>query len=835
MSRKRAINGWKTATSYQNDYTEDMEKRKSRRSLLNLNKHLLTYGQAHKGGAKQVGAKAFNIARCNEAGFPVQDGVILSFETLRANHNGAKFRMFFSSIEGYFAGTRRIIVRSSALQEDTAEASFAGQYLSLICTNRATEIKKACEACWASYSSSNVTAYHKAMKGSVYRQENGMGLLIQRMVTASSSGVCFTKDPLKSQKGVFIINAVHGLASSLMAGEVVADQYQFDIRTGKLINSIKGKQAHWRSPESPQLLSPLPQQLLGKPVLTARQVEEVSRMAHRATELFQNELDIEWAYEGEKLFLLQVRPITPVAKKREFELWTRDNVADVIPDAVTPLTWSVVQEATNNGFKKAIRELGFPSKPNDLFKIFDGRVYCSQTAYQKFLDISPQRKRNPRFLIKVGVNYLSLLSSLKKQVAHLEDRFWEGLNTISAYPGASAISELKNYLDKYMTIHIRIAMLMELGFLFIRKVIRKYMSENEANTIADGLVTGMNEVESTASAEALWELACLIKDNKELTETIMNGPDKSIPDTLITWGGIYAKKWHQFLDHYGHSSLKEFEIYYPRWVQDPSFITATLKQYVLKGETIDPETKKRLRAEKRMESERMLLKRIPLMYHLPLKFHINHVRRCSIWRESIKQKLVRIMAEIRKQALVFADENAIDPIENVFFLTLEEISQLEDNSIPSELLVKITTRKKNWEKWGKQEPFKEIRVYADGRQIKVPYLTGTGNHLYGLPLSSGKYVGPARVILDPNKKMDSLNFGDILVTRSTNPSWTPLFTLAGAIVTDMGNYLSHGAIVARELGIPAVGNLLDATTRITDGQMVEVDGDSGIVILSGQR
>ena len=310
----------------------------------------------------------------------------------------------------------------------------------------------------------------------------------------------------------------------------------------------------------------------------------------------------------------------------------------------------------------------------------------------------------------------------------------------------------------------------------------------------------------------------------------MNGPDKSIPDILITWGGIYAKKWHQFLDHYGHSSLKEFEIYYPRWVEDPSFIIATLKQYVLKGETIDPETKKRLRAEKRMESERMLLKSIPLLYHLPLKFYINHVRQCSIWRESIKQKLVRIMAEIRKQALAFANEKAIDPFENVFFLSLEEILQFKDNFIPAKFFEEISRRKNNWEKWEKQKAYREIRVYADGRQIKVPYLTETGNHLNGLSLSSGKCTGPARVIMDPSQ-MDSFNFGDILVTRSINPSWTPLFTLAGAIVTDMGNYLSHGAIVARELGIPAVGNVFYATKRIKDGQIIFVDGDSGIVQL----
>ena len=797
---------------------------------MQANNYILTYNQVYKAGAVQVGTKAFNVACCNEYGFLVPEGIVLPVQAFASYLSGDNLAELFLNIEKFFDDAPSLIVRSSALGEDRAEISYAGQYLSMVCNNSATEIKTACDACWSSCFSSTVEAYQNVMKQGDLESDTGMGLLIQKVINASSSGVCFTKDPLKGNKDVFIINAVHGLGESLMAGDVVADHYEFDIKESKVINRITGKQTHWRSLENLQALSPLPQQLLRKQVLTATQIEEITRMAQRAVELFQNELDIEWAYEGKELFLLQARPITSVAQKRKYELWTRDNVADVIPDAVTPLTWSVVQGATNNGFKETIQGLGFPPTQNDLFKIFDGRAYFNQTAYQGLVNMLLFRKRDPGFLLKVSAKYLLLLSSLKKEVDQLEDKFWESFNTLSVHPGASAISALKDYLDKCMATHIRIAILMELGLLVIRKLIERYMPEHQANSTLDGLVTGLQEIESTASAEALWELACLIKDNEDLRETITSGPDKSVPNILITEGGICSEKWRHFVDHHGHSSLREFEIYYPRWSENPSFVVGTLKHYIHEGEDINPEQIKASRLQKRMESERVVLKGTPLLYHLPLRFYIKHVRQCSIWRESIKQKLVRIMAEIRKQALVFADENAIDPIENVFFLTLEEISQLEDNSIPSELLGKITTRKKNWEKWGKQEAYKEIRVYADGRQVKVPYLTGISRNLTGMPLSSGKYTGVARVIIDPNQ-IDSFNFGNILVTQSTNPSWTPLFTLAGAIVTDMGNYLSHGAIVARELGIPAVGNLFDATKRIKNGQVIFVDGDNGIVCL----
>jgi pyruvate,water dikinase len=790
---------------------------------LQINKYILTYKQACKAGAGQVGTKALNTACCNEYGFMIPNGIILTFQAFRAYLNGENLERLFSTIEEHFANSQSVIVRSSAFEEDTEKLSYAGQYLSLICLNKATEIRKACEACWESYSSSHVKSYHRAIKGSLPLKQNGMGLLIQKVVNATSAGVCFTIDPLKDQKDVFIIDAVHGLGEALVASEVVADHYEFDIKEGNIISSITGKQTHWRNPECPQEISPLPQELLKKSVLTQLQIEKVAHTAHKTVKLFGSHQDIEWAYEGDKLFLIQIRSITTSSKNEKFELWTLD---DITPDAVTPLTWSIVKDAINNGFRTVSHRLCFPNVPATFFKIFDSKVYFNQTAYQSLLTIN---RKKPRIL-KVALNYLSLLSSLKKDVTRLEDTFWKDLIIPSVADRASAIRRLKICLDKYMAIHIRVSVLMDLGFIFIRRIIKKHISEDKTNTLVDGLVTGLKEIESTASGEALWELACLIKDNKELTETILSSQDQPVPTILQTWGGIYGEKWQQFLNQYGHCSMKEFEIYYPRWAEDPSFIIAILKQYIFKGKNIDVETNEKIRTKKRIESERMLLKSIPLIYYLPLKFYINHVQQCSIWRESIKQKLVRITAEIRKQVLAFADKYKIDPLDNVFFLTLEEICQIKGNSILPQLLGIMEKRKGNWEKWERQNPFREIRVYSDNHQIKIPYIVRTDNHLSGMPLSSGKYIGPARIIMNPTH-MDSFNLGDILVTRSTNPSWTPLFALAGAIVTDMGNYLSHGAIVARELGIPAVGNLQDATIRIADGQIIEVDGDSGTVKL----
>ncbi|MCP4366775.1 MAG: hypothetical protein GY797_01480, partial [Deltaproteobacteria bacterium] len=326
------------------------------------------------------------------------------------------------------------------------------------------------------------------------------------MVNASAAGVCFTKDPLKDQENIVIINAVHGLGEALVAGEVVADQYAFYIDNNEVVTQLSGKQVFWRSPEFPQTLTPLPQELQNTPVLSPKQIKAIAQMAREAVKLFGSHQDIEWAYEGDKLFLLQARPITKPQKNVSYELWTRDNVADVIPDAVTPLTWSVVDGATNDGFKSIIRGLGFSRLPATLFKIFDGRVYFNQTAYQGVLAID--HRTFP--ILKIALSYLRLLLAIKKEVSSYEDTFWEDLNTLSVNTGTSTLRELKIFLDKYMALHIRITVMLELGFLVIRKLIGKYVPKNEVNAIVDGLVTGLNEIESTASGNALWGLACSI-------------------------------------------------------------------------------------------------------------------------------------------------------------------------------------------------------------------------------------------------------------------------------------------------------------------------------------
>ena len=791
---------------------------------------IIPYSEAIEARINNVGGKAYSLANCISEGFQVPNGVIISVNAFQAYLQGKDMQSVYIALSNYLGEASKLIVRSSAIEEDKSDSSFAGQFLSLATANDPKSIQTAVETCWESYDAAGVEAYRKSILKGKHNNGTGIALLVQELVNASCSGVCFSVDPVTNQKDKVIINCVHGLGETLMSGETIADQYEFNTNDGIITRSVYGKQKHWRSSNDPGKLMALPQRLLSKPVLTDNQICQLAQLTKSAEKLFKKSIDMEWAFDGHTFYILQVRPITALDKGKDYTLWTRDNVADVIPDAVTPLTWSIVDDATNKGFQNALKAIGIPYQSADLFKIFDGRVYFNQSAYQGFLKSVSLSKKNLPVFVKVLGKYFYLVHSINKKVNHLKKFLDNELPSSSGHPHAQGMIELKKNLNMAMTIHFQIAILMEIGLLVIRKLAEKYVEENKLNTLVDELFTGLAKIESTEVANVLWELGSLIKNNHELTTIIKKADEKSIPNILTNYGGIFSEKWADLLKDYGHMSMKEFEIYYPRWAEEPSYFAASLKQYVLKKNELKPEQGQKTRIKKQHQAKRALLGKTPFIHHLLLRFYIKHVQKCSIWRESIKQRLVKIMGEIRRHALDFAQENEIIPVENVFFLSMDELIELKKCKSPNKIYDQIDDRKNSWKKFDREKAFKEIRITADDREIKIPYLEQSGQHLNGLPLSSGKYIGKAKIISDL-KNLNSFKSGDILVTHSTNPSWTPLFTLAGAIVTDMGNYLSHGAIIARELGIPAVGNLYNATLQIKDGQTIYVNGDTGIVTI----
>lgn len=789
---------------------------------------MLTYAEAVSAGRERVGSKAFSVARCRAAGFCVPDGIVLPVPDAAVSRVEMLTDEACSKIRDYFAEKCTLIVRSSGVQEDRADASFAGQYLSVICRNSVADIRSACEACRQSVGSAQVTAYRNAVQGVPAGADSCLGILIQRLVAADAAGVCFTRDPQSPGGGAYTINAVRGLGETLVAGETIADHYVVGRADHSVQKCVVGQQHLWRTADDPWRLARLPEDLCGMAVLTENQCLAIARMGARAEACFGAPQDIEWAWAGDTLLLLQSRPVTTTGESDCRQVWTRDNVAEVIPDAVTPFTWSFVSGPTNRAFQGALRAAGLCAGEDNLFDLFDGRAYFNRSRYQGMF------QHRTRFgLIRTAVCYSWLLAWQARRVRVCESRFAAALQKAAAGRGVTRIRALHALFETCMNEHMRVAVTFEIGLTILRRILGRSVSAREIDSVLDNVWTGLNEVASTAPAEALAELAGLIRENAVLRRTLLNVPDAEARDHVMVAGDPYARLLKRFFDTFGYASLKEFEIYFPRWDEDPGFVMAALKNLVAGGGSGDARAECERRAEKQRCARADLFRRTPLVWQFPVRGYVRHIGRCSIWRESLKQKLVQIMAAVRTHVIELARRCNVTPPEDMAFLGFHEVCRLDsggDAALSSDDMAAIADRKRLWQRCRMQKPFQEIRVFRDGHRVNIPHRARTGPILSGLALSGGYHAGVARVVNDP-ARVGRFDAGDILVAPSTNPAWTPLFTLAGAIVTDMGNYLSHGAIVARELGIPAVGNLCDATDRVTDGQYIAVDGDRGVVYL----
>lgn len=788
----------------------------------------LEYDQALEAPPEEVGGKARTLALCRRAGLTVPDGVILPRSLCFALDGDRLPDQLFRAISHRMGDAELLVVRSSAPGEDSERYSWAGQFASPICRNEPAAIRAACLSGWSSAAAAAASAYAAAVGQEGQTGSGGMALLVQRMIPATAAGVCFTPGATGGRGG-HLVDAVHGMCGALTDDEVRAERHEVDLAGRQASLADGGQQAGWRSPADPWSLADLPAELAGRPALEAEQAVQVAELAQKAAGILNNRADVEWALAGKTLYLLQARPVTAAAGRTTWISWTRDNAADVIPGAVTPLTWSFLGPAVNRGFRHSLRRLRTGLPPQQLFLLFDGRAYFNMTAYS---DLAGETGRASG-LLALGTGYLRLLLGHKAGTGRAETRFPRELAAAGSGSPRDTLAALQRLLDRYMLIHVRTTVLLDLGLQLLKSVLRRRAGEDEARRLAGQLLGGSGQLASCESVEALRRLAGVIGQDPGLARRLREAAPHDVARFLSGASQVVSNGWCEFLRRHGHGALEEFELLRPRWREHPDFAARALQMF-LAEENLSPAAPAGPSAEELRQAARQQVKRhLPLPLQLPVQMLAAHLRRCSLLRESFKQLLVRIVAAARARALDLAAEQAIDPPELVFFLTMEEaLGQSGGDRVL--LRERAVQHRQDWQEAAAAAPWAEVREYPDGRLARITRPERHGTLIQGLALSHGHHTGTARLVLDPSRAGE-FSKGDVLVTRATNPSWTPLIALAGAVATDMGNYLSHGAIVARELGIPAVGNLYDATTRISDGQRVEVDGDQGLVRLFGDQ
>jgi len=764
-------------------------------------------------------------------------------------------------------------VRSSATCEDLPGLSFAGQHDSFLDLSDEAGVLEAVKKCWTSLWSDRAVAYRRA-KG-IDDGKISMAVLIQLQVKAKTAGVIFTVNPVNGQTDQMLANAAKGLGDKLVSGRITPDEYSVSKTNGSITQRLSGK-ASVLSCEQIKELAGLARQveaLFGSPqdiewahdgkqfwILQSRPVTAVLSPPAMP--------DVQWG-----------NPVNQKLAQGRVIFWSNWNTRENMAYPLKPLAWSFF----NDILVPVIGNVLYGAKPGSVLSqysqfvdLVNGRAYWNMsmlaghplagrmimphldkldqeaaTAFyelQKRGDFVPVKIPLPRHqlilpLIKGFVTFISFpwLASPR----WIEKRCQRFLVQVKEYVELPlekmSIGQMLEQARLYADIISRFAFPLLvvaskslLGLWVIDRLMKKWLDLKSG-----GLLAGIPGNKTTETALELYKLSLVPEEVKTIfiRSEFVNIQDvhrvrRELDQSQA--GREFLKKAAAFLEEYGHRGSKDLDAGHPSWKEDPTYIFAMLKGYMGLG----PEDHNPLEQFQKAVAGRLALEAEIRSRLSPIKCWVfdralKMVHDFLPWRENEKFYGVkvfpgsrRIIAEIGRRYL---QAGLIAEPEDIFFLTIPEIERQErDNGLGSaQIKILIAGRKARWKKQADSQG--EFIVRSDG--IKVFGLTTPakeGKILNGVAASGGRVTGIARIIRDPSQA-HRFRKGEILVAPFTEPGWAPLFLLSKALVMEVGGSICHGAIVAREYGIPAVVGVKGATTLIKDGDMITVDGDAGTV------
>jgi rifampicin phosphotransferase len=754
-------------------------------------------------------------------------------------------------------------VRSSATAEDLPHASFAGQqdtYLNIIGKDAILQhIRK----CWSSLFTDRAV---------IYRMQNGfdhshvhLSVIIQRMVFPQASGVLFTADPIHSNRKVVSIDASFGLGEAVVSGLVTADCYkvQEENIVDKMIATKKWAiYGRKEGGTETQLIDPDQQK---SQTLTDQQILQLARIGRQIETYFGCPQDIEWCLVDDTFYIVQSRPITtlypiPEADDQENRVYISVGHQQMMTDPMKPLGLSLFQLTSFQPMKKAggrlfvdvTHLLASPDSRAMLLNAIEQSDPLIKDALitiverEGFIKARPKGEGVQRISkINEGMSWEFLEKNLHKDPTIVRDlikqseaslaELKQNIQTKSGLDLFDFILEdcqrLKKMLSDSQSLDV-IMVAMNASF-WINKKMQEWLGEKNA---ADTLTLSVPNNITSEMGLALLDVADVIRPYPEVVHYLQHTKDENFLDELTKFdGGQEAKEAIlAYLDKYGMRCTGEIDITKPRWSEKP---TALIPMILSNIKNFEPNASARKFEQGRQEAlnkERELLERLK---QLPDGEHkakqtkqvIRLIRDFIGYREYPKYSMInRIFVykqALMKEAEQLVQANVIREKEDIFYLTFEELREVvATNKLDDQI---INKRKEEHKRFEKLTPPRVIT--SDGEIIAGKYQRENlpPHAIVGLPVSSGVVEGRARVIL----KMEEadLEDGDILITAYTDPSWTPLFVNIKGLVTEVGGLMTHGAVIAREYGLPAVVGVENATKRIKDGQRIRVHGTEGYI------
>lgn len=788
-----------------------------------------------------AGGKGGTLAELYQRGYSVPNGFVIMPS---AFENDELLPEAWEQIQTYLAKMRKdcvdisFAVRSSGLAEDSAGASFAGQFDTVLNVNSNDEVRAAILSVSQSRYSKEVRSYSE-VKGINISHE--MAVVVQQMVRAEISGVLFTANPVTGNRNEMSGNYIFGLGEELVSGK--ATPYTFTLVPNTSI---------WSNPgyEGPGELR--------------RYASKLSKLGNQLEKELGCPQDIEWAINGNKLFVLQSRPITtlngynPVTGEWNDSkicscLWSNVNFGEAIPQVMTPLTWTV-----QRNIYESWRFLpGYQSSGN-----IGGRIYLNLSIYASVLHSLRRSKKDIlRFFegllytqipenMEIPVIRISRIAILSVIFNLIKNSIKQNL-TIRKLPqflvtnphwceemrkklqGSSSKEQLSLMWKNEILPHLKLTVWYVMGsvtqFSGYTIKLRRRLTELVGPDDADTLISGLSKSSDESDGSSL--LASL-------------GPVLGI--SKVSYGKMGRS---EYLALYGHRGPNEFELSVPRPVEDSDWLDKQLTQF--KKSPVNVEALLLKKSAEFDQAWNRFKTNSPRNAQF-IRRRINKVSLKARMREAVRSEYVRDRWVARTFALRAGQLTGLG--DNIFFLAMDEV--LEVLAGNEEAVKFIPARKETYERYsalpaypaiicGRFEPFqwaadpnRRNDIYDSCASAIISANASTNepnpNTITGSAGSAGRIEGVVRC-LESIEEGEQLEKGEILVTSQTDIAWTPLFPRAAAVITDVGAPLSHAAVIARELGIPAVVGCGNATICLRTGDRVFVDGGQGVVTILNRK
>ncbi|KUL34218.1 rifamycin-inactivating phosphotransferase [Actinoplanes awajinensis] len=762
-----------------------------------------------------------------------------------------------AEISAAVRGDTAYAVRSSATAEDAAGASFAGQHDTYLNVIGAAAVLEHVRRCWASLFTERAVAYR--LRHGVERDAVRMAVVVQEMVFPQASGVAFTADPVTGNRRVTSIEAGFGLGEALVSGLVNTDVYQ--VRDGAVIAETVGAKrlAVHATPGGGTAHHEIAPDRQGLPVLTTPEIVRLAALARRVEEHFGSPQDIEWCLDDDGFAIVQSRPITtlfpvPPAPDDRNRVYVSVGHQQMMTEAMRPLGLSV-WKATSPGhmldaggrlFVDVTARLASPSARAALLPMMSRSDPLMGDAMQNVVDrkdFVPVQPEEP--LVAPGGTPPAPIATDRAVVTELIAEREAALVTlkrdIAPLTGPELIDFVVADIGRIRQIlfgprNLQAIMAGIDGTWWLNEHLESWLGETNA---ADTLTQSAPDNVTSEMGMALLDVADAVRPYPEVVAFLRNLEGDDFLDRLPELpGGREARAVIEaYLERYGMRCVGEIDITRPRWSEHPAAIVPMILSNVRNAEPGARERRFEQGRQDALRKEREVLARLRSLpgdgaaKAAETKQVIDRVRTFIGYREYPKYNMIARYFVYKRALLAEAERlvaaGVLGDAEDIYFLTLEELQDLVRTQRADDRL--IDERK---------AAFASFRILVPPRVLTSEGEAVTGAYrradlpsgaLAGLAVSAGVVEGRARVLHDLADA--DLAPGDILVTAYTDPSWTPAFVAVSGLVTEVGGQMTHGAVIAREYGLPAVVGVENATTLISDGQQIRVHGTDGYVEL----